>query len=71
MVAKKLNIRLFFKILLFSHAICQVIKEGHLNAQHNNIQAMLRASEQLAVKANYFEVENKRLIKALKAEKKK
>lgn len=35
--AKKLHVRLAFKILLFNHAICQLAGEDHLNARDNYI----------------------------------
>lgn len=70
-LAKKLHVRFAFKILLSSHTIPQLVRKNHLNIQDNYIQAILRGSEQLAIKANCLEFENKGLMEALKAEKKK
>ena len=63
--------RFALKTPLSSHAIRQLAREGHLNVWSNYIQAMLKRSEQLAAKAHCLEFENKGLMKALKAKKKK
>lgn len=42
-----------------------------MNIQDNYIKAILKESKQLAAIAHYLEFENKTLIKALKAKKKK
>lgn len=46
-------------------------KKSHLNVWDNYIQVMLQDNEQLAAKADYLEFKNKKLMEALKAEKKK
>ena len=69
--AKKLHVRFALKTPLSSHAMRQLAREGHLNVRDNYIQAMLRGSEQLATMAHCLEFENKGLMEALKAEKKK
>ena len=69
--SKKSLVRFAPKTPLSNHAIRQLAKEGHLNARDSYIQAMLRGSEQLAAKVDCLEFENKGLLEALKAEKKK
>ena len=59
------------KTPLSSYAMRQLARKGHLNVWDNYILAMLRGSEQLAAKADCLEFENKRLMEALKAERKK
>ena len=49
----------------------QLARKSYLNIQDNYIQAILRGSKQLAAMAHYLEFENKGLIEALKAKKKK
>lgn len=51
--------------------MCQLAREYHLNICDNYIQAISWGSEQLAAKANCLKFENKGLIKALKAKRKK
>lgn len=63
--------RFALKIPLSSYTICQLTRNSHLNTWDNYIQEMLKSSKQLTGKANYLEFENKKLIEALKAEKKK
>lgn len=70
-LAKKLHVRFALKKPLSSYAIHQSAREGHLNTWDNYIQAILWDSEQLVVKVDYLEFENKGLMKALKAERKK
>lgn len=62
--------RFILKISLSSHIICQLARKDPLNTWKNYIQVILKSSEQLIIKLNYLEFENKALIKALKAEKK-
>lgn len=69
--AKKSHVRFAPKTPLSNHAMRQLAKEGHLNARDSYIQAMLRESEQMAAKVDCLEFENKGLLEALKAEKKK
>ena len=54
-----------------SYVMRQLAREGHLNVRNNYIKVMLKGSEQLAAITYYLEFENKGLIEALKAEKKK
>ena len=70
-LAKELNVRFVIKIPLSSYAMRQWARKGYLNVRDNYIQAMLRWSKQLATKAHCLEFDNKRLMKALKAGKKK
>ena len=49
----------------------QLAREGHLNVRDNYIQAILRGSKQLVAMTHCLEFENKGLMEALKAEKKK
>lgn len=51
--------------------MCQLARKDHLNIQNNYIQAILRGNKQLAAIVHCLKFENKRLIEALKAEKKK
>ena len=69
--AKKFYVRFAPKTLLSNHAMHQLVKESYLNAIDSYIQVMLKGNKQLAAKMNCLEFENKRLLKALKAEKKK
>ncbi len=49
----------------------QLAREGHRNSRDTYIQVLFRGSEQLAAQVNCLQFENKGLLEALKAEKKK
>lgn len=70
-LVKKRYVRFTIKTLLSSHAMHQLAREDHLNIQDNYIQAILRGNKQLVAKTNCLKFRNKRLIKALKAEKRR
>ncbi len=68
---KKTYVRFTLNTLLSSHAIRQLAREGHLNPRDTYIQALLQGSEQLAAQVNCLQFENRGLLEALKAKKKK
>lgn len=49
----------------------QLARNGHLNPRDAYIQTLLRGSEQFAAQVSYLHFEYKRLLEALKVEKKK
>lgn len=71
MLVKKFYIRFVLKISLSYYIIYLLTRKIHLNIWDNYIQAILKGIKQLVAKADYLEFENKELIKALKAKKRK